>query len=116
MVPALKERLERCASLPTLPALAMRVLSLCQDEDLNLPEIARAIGMDPALSAKILRIANSPLSGLRTEVKSIPHALTLLGVNTVKTLALSFSLANNLQKSAGKNLDYKYYWKRSILS
>jgi diguanylate cyclase (GGDEF)-like protein len=110
----LKDRLERCRTLPTLPALALKVLELCQKEDLNLNEIATVIGNDPALAAKLLRMANSPVSGLKRPARTVSHALALLGVNTVRTLALSFSLASDLKKP-GKGVQ-QGVWKRSILA
>jgi len=110
----LKDRLERCRTLPTLPALALKVLELCQKEDLNLNEIATVIGNDPALAAKLLRMANSPVSGLKRPARTVSHALALLGVNTVRTLALSFSLASDMKKP-GKGVQ-QGVWKRSILS
>src|SRR5689334_10370297 len=110
----LKDRLERCRTLPTLPALALKVLELCQKEDLNLNEIATVIGNDPALAAKLLRMANSPVSGLKRPARTVSHALALLGVNTVRTLALSFSLASDMKKP-GKGVQ-QGVWKRSILA
>jgi diguanylate cyclase (GGDEF)-like protein len=110
----LKDRLERCRTLPTLPALALKVLELCQKDDLNLNEISTVIGNDPALAAKLLRMANSPVSGLKRPARTVSHALALLGVNTVRTLALSFSLASDMKKS-GTQLK-QGVWKRSILS
>lgn len=110
----LKDRLERCRTLPTLPALALKVLELCQKDDLNLAEIANVIGNDPALAAKLLRMANSPVSGLKRPARTVSHALALLGVNTVRTLALSFSLAADMKKP-GKGVQ-QGVWKRSILA
>ena len=110
----LQDRLERCRTLPTLPALALKVLELCQKDDLNLQEIATVIGNDPALAAKLLRMANSPVSGLKRPARTVSHALALLGVNTVRTLALSFSLAADLKKP-GKGVQ-QGVWKRSIVA
>jgi diguanylate cyclase (GGDEF)-like protein len=112
--PELKSRLERCSTLPTLPAVAIRVLQLCQSEDLDLSQIAATIGKDPALSAKVLRLVNSPVFALRNEVRTVPHALALLGLNAVRTLALSFSLVRDLRKSQQTGL--QAYWKRSIIA
>jgi len=100
--------------LPTLPAVAIRVLQLCQSDDLDLSQIAATIGQDPALSAKVLRLVNSAVFGLRNEVRTVPHALALLGLNAVRTLALSFSLVRDLRKSQQTGLSA--YWKRSIIS
>jgi diguanylate cyclase (GGDEF)-like protein len=114
--PGLRQKLERCTSLPTFPALAMQVLSLCQQEDLNLAAIAKAIAMDPALATKVLKMANSPMIGLRQPAKTVSHALALLGVNAVRTLALSFSLVTSLRKGGGRAIDHALYWKRSLIS
>jgi diguanylate cyclase (GGDEF)-like protein len=116
MQPDLRERLAKCSSLPSLPAVALQVLRLCQSEDLDLGEIAKVITNDPALSAKMLRLVNSPTYGLRQQVRTIQHALALLGVNAVRTLALSFSLAADMRGKNQPGLDLRAYWKRSVLS
>ncbi len=110
---SLQEKLERCSTLPTLPAVAIRVLQLCQNDDLDLGQIAATIGKDPALSAKVLRLVNSPVFSLRNEVRTVPHALALLGLNAVRTLALSFSLVRDLRKS--QQVGLATFWKRSIV-
>ncbi len=112
---AVLQRLERCSSLPTLPALALQVLHLCQKEELNLAEIAKVLATDPALATKVMRMANSPIMGLRSPAKTVSHAISLLGVNAVRTLALSFSLAQDM-KQREKKEKRQVYWKRSILS
>src|SRR4029078_2007118 len=108
------QKLEQYSTLPTLPAVGIRVLQLCQSDDLDLAQIAATIGKDPALSAMVLRLVNSPVFGLRNEVRTVPHALALLGLNAVRTLALSFSLVRDLRKSQQTGL--ATYWKRSIIS
>jgi diguanylate cyclase (GGDEF)-like protein len=116
MQPAIRERLEKCPSLPSLPAVALEVLRLCQGEDLDLAKIAKVITNDPALSAKMLRLVNSPSYGLRQQVRTVVHALALLGVNAVRTLALSFSLSSDLKRTRQPGIDLNLYWKRSVLS
>jgi diguanylate cyclase (GGDEF)-like protein len=111
---ALRQKLERCTTLPTLPSVAVRVLQLCQGEDLNLGELAKVVTNDPALSAKLLKVVNSPAFGLRQEVRTVPHAVSLLGANAVRTLVLSFSLSPGRAQTS--RFDLKTYWKRSVLS
>ena len=110
---ALKTRLERCSTLPTLPSVALKVLDLCQRENLDLPEIAKVISNDPALAAKMLKTVNSPAFALRQEVRTLTHAVALLGVNSVRTLVLSFSLLRDVRK--GQRAALTTYWKRSVL-
>jgi diguanylate cyclase (GGDEF)-like protein len=96
--------------------VALQVLRLCQSENLDLAQIAKVITNDPALSAKMLRLVNSPSYGLRQQVRTVSHALALLGVNAVRTLALSFSLSNDLRRTRHAGVDLNAYWKRSVLS
>jgi diguanylate cyclase (GGDEF)-like protein len=111
---AVREKLARCADLPSMPAVAIEILDLCQREEPNMSEIAKLIGSDPALTAKMLRLANSPVYGLKCEVRTISHAICILGLSAVRPLALSFSLVKGLQAKDKKALTW--FWKRSLLS
>ncbi len=111
---AIRDRIERCTSLPTLPSVALRVLALCQQEQLDLNQIAGVIANDPALSAKLMRTANSPIFALRREVTTISNAVSLLGINAIRTLVLSFSLTRACQ--TGNRPGLRDYWRRSVLS
>lgn len=112
----IERRLQLCQSLPTLPAVAMEVLRLCQQEEFDMSELAKIIGKDPALTAKILKVANSPLFNLRREVTKVSQAIVWLGVQSVRTLALSFSLVRGLRKPSQGGFDQDRYWKRSIIA
>lgn len=110
----IRDRIERCTTLPSLPAVALRVLELCQQERLDLGEIAKVISSDPALAAKLVRTANSPIFALRREVTTISYAVSLLGINAVRTLVLSFSL--NKACRTDKTGGLETYWRRSVLT
>ena len=111
---AIREKLARCADLPSMPAIAIQILDLCQREEPDIAEIAKLIGSDPALSAKILRLTNSPMYGLKCQVRTVSHAICLLGLSAVRPLALSFSLVKGLQERDKKTLTW--FWKRSLLA
>lgn len=78
--------------LPNLPRAALRVLNLCQDPQVEIPELRAAIEMDPALVARIVRVANSSLFGLSREISSVQQAVVILGLRTVKLTVLTTSL------------------------
>lgn len=109
-------QLQQSAQLPSLPAIAIKALELARRENVNISEITALISNDPALCSKILRTVNSPFYGLPKQVSTISHALVILGLQAVKTLALGFSLLKNLKSSQGDDFDYLMYWKRSIYS
>lgn len=93
----------------------MQVLQLAQKADVDIAEIARIISRDPALSSKILRTVNSSFYGRSQHVSTVSHALVILGLQSVKTLVLGFSLVTNLMKNnKGKGFKHLSYWKRSI--
>ena len=101
--------------LPTLPGIAMRILEAVQKEDPDLNEIGNIISSDPPLSAEVLKIVNSAFYGLPSKVTTIFHAINLLGINTVKNLALSFSLVKNFQIQSSVSFDYTVFWKDSLV-
>ena len=102
--------------LPTLPGIAIRILDAVGKNQTNLKEIADIISTDPPLSAKVLKLINSPFYGLPTKITSVQRALNLLGLNTVKNLALSFSLLNEHKNEGNKDFDYTLFWKNSLVS
>src|SRR5579884_3426436 len=110
----LLQRVRQCPNLPTLPTIAMQVLDLTQRADADIAEIARIISKDAALSGKILRTVNSSFYGRSQNVSTISHALVLLGLQSVKTLALGFSLVSNLSPQKTQGFRHLVYWKRSI--
>ncbi len=116
MDPQLEQRILACPTLPSLPAVAMEVVQLCQREDVDLRQVVMLLERDPALVAKILRIANSVSVAARSSVTTLTRALTLLGTNTVLTLALSFSLVSARRRSARHGFDHERYWRRALLS
>ena len=111
---SVREKLAKCADLPSMPAVAIQILDLCQRDEPDMDAIAKLIGSDPALSAKILRLTNSPMFGLKCQVRTVSHAICLLGLSAVRPLALSFSLVKGLQTRDKKALTW--FWKRSLLS
>lgn len=110
----IKEEIARCPALPSLPAVVMQVIEASKDPDIGLAEVADIIRADPALSAKLLKIANSPLYSLRRTIHNLREALTLLGLNASLTIALSFTLVKSLKDEQLNDNDL--YWRRSLLS
>lgn len=115
MNPEVIERVLSCPRLPSLPAVAMRVIELTQKSDVSVNEIAQTITNDQGLSSKVLRTVNSPFYALRKPCSSINQAIVMLGLSAVKTLALGFSLVSSVQEKA-QGFDYDQYWKRCLIT
>src|SRR4030095_3026411 len=82
--------------LPTLPAATLDVLALCRKESIEVRDLVRSISRDPALSARIMKIANSSFYARRGAVSTLEDAVVLMGIKSVMMAALSFSLASPL--------------------
>lgn len=82
--------------LPTLPVVLPRLLTLMESEKSDAYDIAQAISHDPALTSKILKVANSAYYGFSQEICSLDRAIPLLGLNMVKSLALSIGVIASL--------------------
>jgi len=110
----LLQRLQQCESLPTLPAVAVQVLDLVRCPTCQIPQLARLISKDPALASKILRTVNSSIYARPKKISRLTQGLTLLGLQTVRVLALGFSLAHNLKNYKNKGFRALDFWRRSV--
>jgi len=112
----LPEALLDAESLPSLPAVAMEVLRLAEDPNAEFEDYAAAIGRDPALAVRILKLANSSIYGVSREVSSLCEATSLLGLRSVRLMALGFSLVGALPTEGGAaSFRHEDYWRRSLL-
>jgi two-component system cell cycle response regulator len=111
------DKVLNCQTLPSLPGVAMRVLELAQNRNVAAAEIAATIQADPALTAKVLRTVNSSFYGLSTPCPSIKRATSLLGINSVKSIVLGFSLVDSTKRAGlDRSFDMLSYWRRGVYS
>lgn len=111
----LLDRVTNCGTLPSLPAVAMKVLELTRDPKVSIASIANTVQMDPALSTKVLRTVNSSYYALTVPCPNISRAMSLLGLNTVKALVLGFSLVDCTKRLGREgSLDLTAFWRRAV--
>lgn len=114
MPETLLARLKRTARLPTPPGTALEILRLCQQDDISISALSDTLAADPALSVRLLKYANSAMLGVRKEVTSVRDAVLLLGVRSVRLMALSFSLLTQDDDRACKSFDFTLFWSHSL--
>lgn len=114
MNPEVLEKVLSCKTVPSLPAIAMRVVELTQDSNVSIRQLAETIQNDQGLTTKVLRTVNSSLYGLRQRCSSINQAIVMLGLSAVKTLALGFSLVGAVKGCEPIDMDMSEYWRRSL--
>src|SRR5215471_2490621 len=100
--------------LPSPPAIAVRILEIVKQEDFSFKQLAAVIQSDPALLARILRLANSGFYGLPKKVSNIDTAVAVLGINALKNIALSFIISEAFSQHEDQRVDFDKFWRRSI--
>lgn len=101
-------------NLPSPPAIAVKILNTVQDPEFSLGDLEKIISADPALISKMLRIANSAIYSLPNKVGNISRALSILGSNLIKNIALSFVITGDLRDADNSSFDFDYFWRRSV--
>lgn len=95
--------------LPVLPILLLELMESFADEDTRVEDIAKKIGMDQSISAKVIRMANSAAYRRGKEVESIERAVIRLGFNQIRRIVVATSLSNVFPKTPG--FDKNKFWK-----
>ncbi len=99
MDPQILQRIKNCKTLPAIPALPLQVLQMCREDKANAHQVGEVISKDPSFVAKLLNVANSSFyGGSRHKVATVTHAVTLLGMNSIATLAFCFPCTGIYEK------------------
>src|SRR5215470_15699406 len=109
---AVEQLLNSEIRLPSPPVIAVKIIDLVKREDYSFKQLAAIIESDPALVARILRVANSGFYGVPQTVASIEKAIALLGLNTLKNVALSFVLCEAFKGQTGGRFDFDRFSRR----
>ncbi len=111
----LKRIIDSISGLPTLPVVITKVTKLMQNPKVSAAEIAQAISSDQALASKILKIVNSSFYGFPSRIKTITHAIVILGFNSIKATAMSASIFSSFSGEDKDSIfDMEGFWSHSI--
>jgi diguanylate cyclase (GGDEF)-like protein len=108
------EDIRSSGQLPSPKGVALAIMEICQREDASLSEVARIVQTDPALSGRLLQLANSASQSGRAVV-SINEAVMRLGMSVVRMHAMGFSLVDQYAKGPCRKFDYQGFWSHSLL-
>lgn len=98
----------------SLPDVYIRLCEVMASDTANIDDAAQILSMDPALSARVLRIANSAAYGLRAQVDSVTRAAALIGLQKLHDLALLASVSAALSRFDNGVMDLRTFWYRSV--
>lgn len=111
------DQLSQIVDLPTIPTTVTHIMEITNREDSTIADLSRVVMADQALSAKLLRVANSPFYSMPRKVNDIERAIALLGFREVRDLSLSISVFDSLYMptKAGAYFDRSKFWEHSFI-
>jgi HD-like signal output (HDOD) protein len=102
-------------NMPSLPTSVTKVLEICNNLHTSPADLNRVISLDPVLVGRVLKLVNSAYYGLGQPVTNLARAIIMLGINTVKNLALSTAVIGRLSsKKASPGLNMEGFWRHSL--
>jgi putative nucleotidyltransferase with HDIG domain len=110
-----QELIRNLGDLPPLPQVAAQVLRIVGDPDSSTDELQRVVSTDQALTAQILKIANSAMFGMMREVKTLTQAIMTLGYSTIKSVVIASS-AKNLYNRGSSGLQERLMWEHALVT
>ncbi|MCK4873480.1 MAG: HDOD domain-containing protein [Phycisphaerales bacterium] len=113
--------LEQIETLPTLSAIAVRLLSITSDDEADVREVVRLVASDPALTTKLLRLCRSARGGIGRAITTVDRAVVMLGLDAVRSAILSIQVYETLSSASRDETDDKArvfdrpgFWRHSI--
>ncbi|MBI5267308.1 MAG: HDOD domain-containing protein [candidate division Zixibacteria bacterium] len=107
--------LQRLGDLPSAPPLLDKALRLTMDVDSHIPEIVRIVAADQSISAKVVRVSNSPMYARASRVSTLDEAVAVLGFNQLKSIIITASTFQIFQTTAHAEIATKL-WHHSYSS
>lgn len=110
----LKKVVEEIVELPTLPAVATTLIKLIEDPNSSASDLNQVLISDASLSAKILKLVNSPFYGFKVPVSSLKQAIVILGFRTIRSMAISASVMDLFDVFEMEGFSQEQFWVHSI--
>jgi len=107
----LEQIIMNAGDLPTIPVVATKVLQLIEDEATTADDLSRAVSADPAVTARVIKISNSSFYGCQRQIQTLPHAIMMLGYNTLRSVVVAAAV-KQVYKPYG--LTEKMLWEHSF--
>lgn len=108
--------IENAGALLTLPDICMQIKRLVADPTASVDDLAGLIAKDPALTARLLRIVNSPIYYFQRKISTVAEAIPLIGASQLYNLALATTAAAIIQTVGGSYIELKTLWKKAVYS
>lgn len=105
---------QEAADLFSLPDIYYQIKQMIDDPRFTAIDIGQVIAKDPALSARLLKLVNSPFYGFQARIDTISRAITIVGVNDLQNLILATSVVDSFNRISSELVDMTDFWMQSI--
>lgn len=112
--PAIKQLIAGSTELFSLPDIYFQLSEMIRDSRFSLADIGKVIAKDPALSARLLRIVNSPFYGFQARIDTISRAIAVIGIDDLYNLVLATTVVDRFGKIPDELIDMTSFWMRSV--
>ncbi|MDH5473852.1 MAG: HDOD domain-containing protein [Gammaproteobacteria bacterium] len=110
------ELVARSVKLISLPDVYVRLKSVINTPNSSMSDIAMVIGHDPALTARLLKLVNSPFYGFAANIDTVTHAINLLGTEQVEELVFATTIVNSMTGFSNDTMNMYDFWFNSVYS
>ncbi|MBF0224566.1 MAG: HDOD domain-containing protein [Desulfobacterales bacterium] len=112
----LRNFIKNMESIPSLPSIYSEINDALKSEDVSMQKIGKIIAKDVGMTAKMLHLVNSAFFGLRSPVSSPEKAVSILGLDIIKSLVLSIHIFSQFNKKKFKQNFFEWLWKHSMMT
>lgn len=112
--PKIQKKLDSIVELPTIPTIMSQVLAALDNPNLSATQLASIIERDQTLTAKVLKVANSPFYGFARKISTIDLAVVILGINVLKEIVLGLLIQKFFTRLSKSMFDVKSFWNYSL--
>jgi len=108
------QKIKKTGKLPTPAAKAFKIFRLASDAETDISDLAAVIETDPAIAARVIKIANSAFYKSLKPIRSVQEAIIRLGLKMIKRISLGLSLISAHKKGPCIGFDYELFWAESL--
>ena len=110
----IEQVIKQVQQVPSLSAVVMEILASFEKEDIEVAALVQKLGQDQGLTARVLRVANSPFYGISSKVGSVGEAVVVLGFHNVRSLVAAAGIINQFPASEEGGFDRLAFWQHGI--
>lgn len=109
-----KDLITGSTRVSSLPEIFIMISELVHDPTSSFSDIAKVVNLDPALSARLLKIVNSSFYSFPSNIETVTHAISIIGTEQLHDLALATTIISTFKNIPDKILNMNLFWRHSL--